>query len=86
MRQFDISVPWKIYYFGSTNFISYKKLEISVTSMDFFYFIYFSIVSELYNLHFSVRYFFLLNFVVRVNRFLLFSKYNVCKSINETFE
>lgn len=94
MRQFDILVPWKIYYFHEF----YLLIKISMTSMDFFYSIYFSISWsicllrfhylswELYN--FSLRCF-LLNFVVYLCKYNVFTdrkfRRNQLSSTNQSY-
>ena len=98
MRQFDILVPWKIYYFHEFYLLIKISDWNSMTSIDFFLFdIFFDIVidmftsislsvSELYN--FSLRCF-LLNFVVYLCKYNVFTdrkfRRNQLSSTNQSY-
>lgn len=101
MRQFDILVPWKIYYFHEFYLLIKISDWNSMTSIDFFLFdIFFDIVidmftsislfvSELYNIHFSLCRFFLLNFFVYLCKYNVFTdrkfRRNQLSSTNQSY-
>lgn len=101
MRQFDILVPWKIYYFHEFYLLIKISDWNSMTSIDSFLFdIFFDIVidmftsislfvSELYNIHFSLCRFFLLNFFVYLCKYNVFTdrkfRRNQLSSTNQSY-